>query len=71
MPPSPIFLTFAEYFCSINLSHRACSESKGVNPCDRAGEHAVVGVVLHFQLATEHVGGLAAAGVEVVTEMVV
>ncbi|MNN38206.1 hypothetical protein D3C81_1521900 [compost metagenome] len=28
-----------------------------------AGNHAVVGVVLHFQLAAEHVGGPAGAGV--------
>jgi len=36
-----------------------------------AGDHAVVGVVLHFQFAAEHVGGPAGAGVEVVAEVVV
>ena len=36
-----------------------------------AGDHAVVGVVLHYRLAAEHVGGPTGAGVEVVAEMVV
>ncbi|MNV67604.1 hypothetical protein D3C71_1604100 [compost metagenome] len=36
-----------------------------------AGEHAVIGVVLHFQLAAEHVGGPAGAAIEVVAEVVV
>ncbi|MNO85290.1 hypothetical protein D3C76_766610 [compost metagenome] len=36
-----------------------------------AGDHAVVGVVLHFQLAAEHVGGPAGAAIEVVAEVVV